>query len=229
MITHQISVEFIGKNMKVKENIYMLECTRKKVLYHGRACDSMVYAILEPDGISLIDSGFPPFSYAILEEIRLLGQHRLPLKQILLTHADLDHIGNAAWLQEKTGCTVWISRLEQEYLIGKRNRLSNKQRMCEEFHLQLPRVEVYPGSGAVGDFQILATPGHSAGHVCILYRQVLFGGDLFSLSDGIFSGANPEWTEDPALAACSLDLLRPLKFTMLCPGHGTPDKRRNYL
>lgn len=222
-------MEFIGRNMKIKENIYMLECTRKKVLYHGRECDSMVYAVLEPDGVSLIDSGFPPFSYDILEEIRLLGQHRLPLKQILLTHADLDHIGNAAWLQEKTGCTVWISRLEEDYLTGERERLPNKQKMCEEFRLQLPSVEFYPVSGAVGEFQILDTPGHSAGHVCLLYRQVLFGGDLFSISGGVFSGANPEWTEDPVLAGQSLERLRSLKFTMLCPGHGIPDKRRNYL
>lgn len=218
-----------GRKMKIKENIYMLECTRKKVSYHGRDCDSMVYAVLEEEGITLIDTGFPPFSYEILEELRLLGQHRLPLKQILLTHGDLDHIGNAAWLQEKTGCTVWISRKENDYLTGKRLRLPNKQRMCEEFHLQLPRVEFYPDSGAVGEFQILDTPGHSAGHVSILYRQVLFGGDLFSLSGGIFTGANPEWTEDGEQSACSLERLRCLKFSMLCPGHGIPDKRRNYL
>ncbi|WP_434310462.1 MBL fold metallo-hydrolase [Hominifimenecus sp. rT4P-3] len=215
--------------MKIKENIYMLECTRKKVLYHDRECDSMVYAVLEADGITLIDSGFPPFAYEILEEIRLLGQHRLSLKQILLTHGDLDHIGNAAWLQDKTGCNVWISQEENVYLTGERKRLPNKQRMCEEFHLQLPRVEFYPPSRMVGDFQIFDTPGHSRGHVCILYRQVLFGGDLFSFSGGSFSGANPEWTEDMEQAARSLDCLRSLKFSMLCPGHGIPDKRRNYL
>lgn len=215
--------------MKIKENVYMLECTRKKIDYHGRSCDSMVYAVLEPDGITLIDTGFPQFSYEIMEELRTLGQHRLPLKQILLTHGDLDHIGNAAWLQEKNDCPVWISRDEEVYFTGTRPRLPNKQIMCQEMGLRPPCFTFYPKDGRVGAFQILDTPGHTAGHVCILYRQVLFGGDLFSISEGTLKGANPEWTEDMALATRSLELLRPCKFTMLCPGHGMPDKRRNYL
>lgn len=215
--------------MKIKENVFMLECTRKKILYHQRECDSMVYAVLEADGITLIDSGFPPFSYEILEELRNLGQHRLSLKQILLTHGDLDHMGGAAWLQDKTGCSVWISSLEQAYFSGERARLPNKQQMCQEFHLQIPRLSFYPEDGHLGEFQILPTPGHTMGHVCILYQQVLFGGDLFSFSGGVFHGANPEWTEDLAEAAHSLEQLRRYKFTMLCPGHGIPDKRRNYL
>lgn len=215
--------------MKIKENIYMLECTRKKINYHSRSCDSMVYAVLESDGITLIDTGFPQFSYEIMEELRTLGQHRLPLKQILLTHGDLDHIGNAAWLQEKNDCLVWISKTEESYFTGKRSRLPNKQAMCQEMGLRQPRFTFYPENKLVGPFQILNTPGHTAGHVCILYEQVLFGGDLFSISEGHFCGANPEWTEDLDLASCSLELLRPYKFTMLCPGHGMPDKRRNYI
>ena len=215
--------------MKIRENVFMLECTRKKILFHQRECDSMVYAVLEEDGITLIDSGFPSFAYEILEELRTLGQHRLPLKQILLTHGDLDHIGSAAWLQDKTSCTVWISPKELVYFQGERERLPNKQQMCEEIGLQVPRLSFYPESGRLGDFQILPSPGHTVGHVCILYRQILFGGDLFSVSGGAFRGANPEWTEDTEEAALSLKRLRDYKFTMLCPGHGMPDKRRNYI
>ena len=215
--------------MKIKDNVYMLECTRKKIYYHGRKCDSMVYAVLEHDVITLIDTGFPQFAYEVMEELRVLGQHRLPLKQILLTHGDLDHAGNAAWLQEKTDCLVWISEKEADYFTEKRCRLPNKQAMCEEIGLQLPRFTFYPEEKWVDTFQILETPGHTAGHVCLLYRQILFGGDLFSLSEEGLSGANPEWTEDTELAAYSLESLLSYKFSMLCPGHGMPDKRRNYL
>jgi len=218
-----------GKNMKISPDVFMLEITRGKFMYQDRACYSMVYAVREPDGITLIDTGFPGFAYGILEELRTLGQHRLPLKQILLTHADLDHMGNAAWLQEKTGCPAWISMKEKVYVTGERSRLPEKQQMCKDCGLQIPRLQFYPPNRRVGEFEILDTPGHSAGHVCILYHGILFGGDLFSIADGTLQGANPQWSEDMETARRSLESLKPYKFTMLCPAHGLPDRRRDYL
>ena len=219
----------IGKNMRITNNIFMLETTRQKFLYQGNEYSSMVYAVLEKDGVTLIDTGFPTFEYGILEELRRLGRNLLPLKQILLTHGDLDHIGNAAWLQEKTGCPVWIDSKEAAYFKGGRPRIPAKEQMCRDCGLKVPRLEFYPDTGRVGDFQIIDTPGHTVGHVCVLYQNILFGGDLFSITDKGFCGANPAWTEDMKQAENSLEKLKKYKFSMLCPAHGMPDKRRDYL
>ena len=70
----------------------------------------MVYAVLEPDGLTLIDTGFPDRGMEILNEVRELGKRKIDIKQIFLTHSDLDHMGNAAWIQDKVGCPVWVRK-----------------------------------------------------------------------------------------------------------------------
>ena len=85
--------------MKISQNTYMLETTRQAYLWKGRECYSMVYAVLEPDGITLIDTGFPDRGMEILNEVRELGKRKIDIKQIFLTHSDLDHMGNAAWIR----------------------------------------------------------------------------------------------------------------------------------
>ena len=96
--------------MKISQNTYMLETTRQAYPWKGRECYSMVYAVLEPDGITLIDTGFPDRGMEILNEVRELGKRKIDIKQIFLTHSDLDHMGNAAWIQDKVGCPVWVRK-----------------------------------------------------------------------------------------------------------------------
>lgn len=214
--------------MKIWQNVYMLETTKAPVFWKGRPCDSMVYAVLEADGITLIDSGFPSRGKEILDEVRELGMRKLNIKQILLTHSDLDHMGNAAWIQEKSDCPVWISEAELVYTDGRKARFGEKQEMAEAFGLKNPQFSFYPRSGRLGDFEIIPTPGHSVGHVSIIYRKkILFGGDLFSCREGAFCPADPRYSEDTALAARSFAALTERYFTVLCPAHGKPEKRKN--
>ena len=212
--------------MKICSNVYRLESTQGAVLWKGRECFSMVYAVLEEDGITLIDTGFPDKGLEILAELRELGGRALNVKQILLTHADLDHMGNAAWIQEKIGCPVWISEKERVYTDGRKPRFGEKQAMAEAFGLKNPVFTHYPASGRLGEFEILPTPGHSEGHVSILYaKKILFGGDLFSCRNGELFSASPVFSEDVPLAEESLRKILENKFTVLCPAHGEPQKR----
>jgi glyoxylase-like metal-dependent hydrolase (beta-lactamase superfamily II) len=83
----------------------------------------------------------------------------------------------------------------------------------------------------VGPFLALATPGHSADSVCLLYGRVLFSGDTVLGEGSVFvaPGSN-------SLAAYmrSLERLLALDLDAICPGHGPvvrdPDaKLREYL
>jgi glyoxylase-like metal-dependent hydrolase (beta-lactamase superfamily II) len=46
--------------------------------------------------------------------LRLLGDERegVPLRAIVNTHSNIDHIGGNALIQKRTGCEVWATRLE---------------------------------------------------------------------------------------------------------------------
>ena len=76
-----------------------------------------------------------------------------------------------------------------------------------------------PGEGeTAGPFSALATPGHSADSVCLIWREhVCFTGDTVLGSGSVFiapgEGSLSEYLD-------SLRRLRALPLEVLCPGHG---------
>ena len=78
--------------------------------------------------------------------------------------------------------------------------------------VQLPRE-----GESVGPFTALATPGHSADSVCLLFGRVCFTGDTV-LGEGSVFIAPGEGSLSAYLD--SLRRLRALDLEVLCPGHG---------
>ncbi|HEX8854358.1 MAG TPA: MBL fold metallo-hydrolase [Thermoleophilaceae bacterium] len=77
---------------------------------------------------------------------------------------------------------------------------------------------VWPVDGDdVGPFRAIATPGHSADHVALVYRKICFTGDAVLGLGSVFISA-----EGGGLTAYmyALRLLRSLDLELLCPGHG---------
>jgi glyoxylase-like metal-dependent hydrolase (beta-lactamase superfamily II) len=213
--------------MFVRDDVVLLEATRRPLDYKGRSVSGMVYAVIEPEWITLIDTGFPSYASGVIAELGQVGEGK-PLKRVLLTHADADHIGNAYEIQEQTGCSVYISEKELPYINSVKQRFGQKQRMYEGFGIRTPTLLTYPAEG-IDPFTVIPTPGHSDGHVCILYKDILFSGDLCSYMDGIFKGPNPEWTENMDEAERSLQAVASWPFSEICPAHGIPFARDSYI
>jgi glyoxylase-like metal-dependent hydrolase (beta-lactamase superfamily II) len=77
---------------------------------------------------------------------------------------------------------------------------------------------VSPSDGEeVGPFRALATPGHSADSVCLLFGRVCFTGDTVLGTGSVFI-APGEGSMSAYLD--SLRRLRELDLDVLCPGHG---------
>lgn len=80
-------------------------------------------------------------------------------------------------------------------------------------------LEVLPvrDGGAIGPFEVIATPGHAADHVCFLLGRALFTGDLILGEGSTFV------PPDGGSLAAYLDSLRrvqKLELDVLYPGHG---------
>jgi glyoxylase-like metal-dependent hydrolase (beta-lactamase superfamily II) len=88
---------------------------------------------------------------------------------------------------------------------------------AEGAHLLGAPVEVPDDSGQVGPFTALATPGHSADSVCLLFGDVCFTGDTVLGAGSVFIAPG-----EGSLSAYldSLRRLRELDLSVLCPGHG---------
>ncbi len=204
--------------MKIAENIWLLEASRTQGQTQGFHC----YLARDGEGLTMIDTSLPGRGEAILREIEQLGFQPADLKRIFLTHTDMDHIGNARMLQEATGCKVYVSREEEEYLTGKRKRLPNKEKMFQGF--QPPQVEIYPER--LEGYQVIPSPGHTAGHVCILYQDCLFAGDCCSTESGKVTGPGEGFTENMDLALQSLQKVSLYNFGCWCPCHGMPKRHQ---
>ena len=146
-------------------------------------CDTNSFIVAtEKNNAVLIDA--PADADYILREIEA---HGLTLKKILLTHGHFDHIGAVADLYDKTGCEVFIHRLDLP-------KLTDDTGMLAGF-FRVQGLRKFDKAQAVEDgdiitqdeleFDVVHTPGHTSGSVCFIVGNVMFSGDtLFARSIG---------------------------------------------
>jgi glyoxylase-like metal-dependent hydrolase (beta-lactamase superfamily II) len=127
------------------------------------------------------------------------------LRHVILTHAHPDHAGSAAEvLALAPDATAWIG--------------------AEEVPLvPLPRPARGLADGdEVAGLRIVATPGHTPGHVCVLDAagSTVMVGDAAHNVGGELGLIGPPFTQDPARAAASLARLPALGFERALFAHG---------
>jgi glyoxylase-like metal-dependent hydrolase (beta-lactamase superfamily II) len=190
---------------------------------------------------------------ALAEGLRLAGYELRDVARIVVTHAHIDHYGLAGRVMELTGAELWmhtLTDLDCEKYRHPETAMLRRQDMYADHgvparelagladHLRrwLPYLhsvveastrlrggEVLPVGGR--DWQVVHTPGHSLGHVC-----------LYSASDGVLlsgdhllPGVTPPVTFERGFDAdplnSYLDSLRriaALDPRLVLPGHGHP-------
>lgn len=152
----------------------------------------------------LIDPGYAPEQ--ILRKLDSLG---LTPEAILLTHGHFDHVGAVRELASETGCDVYIhpEDLSMPPMMTA-GPLYYTHTYTEGTRLHLAGL----------DFQVLHTPGHTPGSVCLLTGDTLFSGDtLFAGSCGRTDLPGGSWEA----ITRSLHRLAALEGNYwILPGHG---------
>jgi glyoxylase-like metal-dependent hydrolase (beta-lactamase superfamily II) len=161
-----------------------------------------------------IDTAIPSLEW-IRDELHARGW---TLKLIVTTHGHWDHMGDNARIAEHTGAQIAVHPLDA-------HRLTNPTAKWAPFEIPpcVPAVELAEGGEVrFGDIrlEVLHTPGHTEGSICLLDAEAgrLYSGDtLFAGSFGRVDlpGGSPE------AMVSSLDRLRGLDPTLtVLPGHG---------
>lgn len=122
------------------------------------------------------------------EILARLARHRLTVRQIIITHAHIDHVGGAAELKKLTGAPVLMHAEDLELLQSMALQASWLGVPAPE--VSTPDIDAVDGSQAglpKLPAEILHTPGHTQGSICLLFaeQKLLLAGDtLFAGSIG---------------------------------------------
>jgi glyoxylase-like metal-dependent hydrolase (beta-lactamase superfamily II) len=174
--------------------------------------DENTYLIFGTESVLVIDPGigFEPTTKEL---------QGLPVSKIILTHGHFDHICGAKSLAEKYGATVYAHTDEAQHL----SDLSLCDPIGTGLPIQLPTADVFVNDGDIIDFEdqkieVIHTPGHTPGSICLLADKIMFSGDtVFQSSIGrtdLPSGSMMQMRQ-------SLKRLAKLdKNYTICCGHG---------
>jgi glyoxylase-like metal-dependent hydrolase (beta-lactamase superfamily II) len=211
------------------------------------------WALAAGDGIVLVDTGMhEPGSLAELE--RALAQVGLSVdavRLVVITHAHVDHWGQAATICDRTGCEMWMHpnhkhgfapATDREIALARRLEIGIQSGVPESALRQYAEQAKDAPSGIarvidpdralmngipidtdLGVWKVIETPGHAPSHVCLFQaeRRVLISGDHVLGRISLYFDYG--WTADPIGEFLdSLDAVDRLDARLALSGHGKP-------
>ncbi len=203
------------------------------------------YLLKAEDRFILIDTGLATQRGPLEQALARSGCKPENLELILLTHGDIDHAENTAYLRDKYGAKIamhrddtgmvergdmsWNRKAKPDYvstlgrgimLFSRILLLLNKQGEFQTFKPDLYIEDGQTLSPFGFDAQIIHVPGHSKGSIAILTASgALLCGDLFMN----FGRPGLHFSiDDLAAAKASLAKLKALGINTVYPGHGPP-------
>jgi glyoxylase-like metal-dependent hydrolase (beta-lactamase superfamily II) len=154
--------------------------------------------------------------------LEVLGQEKLKLKQIVVTHAHIDHVGGAMKLKAATGAPILMNQ--------------NDYALLKMLDMQAAWVGMRPPGAvevdeAVEEGRVLRignvsanvvdTPGHTEGSICLYFpaeKKLIAGDTLFAGSIGRTD--LPGGSFDKIIRSLHTHVLTLPDDTLVVPGHG---------
>ena len=158
----------------------------------------------------------------IADVLAIIQKHNLQVKQIIITHAHIDHVGGAMKLRQATGAPILLN--ENDYALVKMLDVQ-----ASWLGMENPgAVEIDRSVGDADKVEagwlaanVIHTPGHTEGSICLYFpaQQKLIAGDtLFAGSIGRTD--LPGGSFDKIIRSLHGKVLALPDETVVVPGHG---------
>jgi glyoxylase-like metal-dependent hydrolase (beta-lactamase superfamily II) len=161
--------------------------------------------------------------YDVPRILAVLAKHKLTVKQILVTHAHIDHIASAQSLKQITGAPILYNQADLPLV-------AMMDVQAGWLNLPVPTVPLPDHSPLDGEAvavagvrgEVLHTPGHTEGSLCLYVPSE----NLLLAGDTLFAGSVgrtdlPGGNTSKLLSSIRERLLPLPDATLVIPGHGS--------
>src|SRR5689334_12692037 len=154
--------------------------------------------------------------------LAIVEEHRLTVKQIVVTHAHIDHVGGAMKLKQRTGAPILLNQNDQALLammdtqaawigVAPPGNILIDQELSDGDIIRAGNIEA----------RIMHTPGHTEGSVCLYLaaeNKLIAGDTLFAGSIGRTD--LPGGNTGKIMRSLHTRVLALPDETVVVPGHG---------
>ncbi len=174
----------------------------------GKGYDSNIYVA----GDIIIDTGTGENKKYVFSEILKAGINPADISTILNTHCHFDHVGGNSLFsgdimiheEDAEALESGDSMATAAYMFGKSTEPTKIAKKLQE-------------GDKVADFEVIHTPGHTRGGICLFDGEILISGDTVFANGGIGRMDIGGSYED---MISSLEKLQKISAEYLLPGHG---------
>jgi hydroxyacylglutathione hydrolase len=158
----------------------------------------------------------------IADVLAIVCKHNLQIKQIVITHAHIDHVGGAMKLRAATGAPILLN--QNDYAL-----LKMLDVQAAWIGVPLPgKVEIDHSVGQADSIKagsltadVIQTPGHTEGSICLYFpaeKKLIAGDTLFAGSIGRTD--LPGGSFEKIISSLHDKVLALPDDTVVIPGHG---------
>ena len=165
------------------------------------------YVLIRGKEAAVVDTGTANNESKIADVVNTAGMGWAAVHHVILTHYHPDHIGSVGEvLTAAAKATAYAGAADIPQIKSARP------------------IKAVADNDEVFGLRVIATPGHTPGHVCVFdpAGSLLILGDAMSNIGNKLSGPNPQYTADMAEAHQSVKKLAKLTFQRAVFGHGEP-------
>ncbi|HJU51342.1 MAG TPA: MBL fold metallo-hydrolase [Acidimicrobiia bacterium] len=165
------------------------------------------YIVVRGSEAAIVDTGVSGSEGDIEAALREVGLGWDQVGHVILTHRHPDHQGSApAVLEAASSATGYAGEGDVDSITAPRQLTA-----------------VVDGDHVFG-LDVVGTPGHTAGHICLLdpVASVLVAGDALVGAEGGVVAPDPQFSSDHDEALRSVEKLAGLAYEQILFGHGDP-------